>query len=211
VCCTDTTIPNWPSRKRARPKQGKEPKHKKPHKKYGITTQASASFREGREAGNSRKPKEEYETPETIEKVMYTYINIIYIYMEREFRKREREQKRTVTLFVACGIIGTPRAMVVRECVREWFDLLREASISLINDVQAAWSKAREYLLDHNCNIGGVHGIMSNIIYILLKAQWKPRTYNCWEDQEGATWAIVNFKSSPDVVASAISDSPLPF
>jgi hypothetical protein len=95
VCCTDTTIPNWPSRKRARPKQGKEPKHKKPHKKYGITTQASASFREGREAGNSRKPKEEYETPETIEKVMYTYINIIYIYGERVQKENKKELSRS--------------------------------------------------------------------------------------------------------------------
>jgi len=50
---------------------------------------------------------------------------------------------------------------------------------------------------------------MSNMIYILIKAKWKPVTFNCWIDPEGSTWATVNFRTPPDIVASAIIQSYL--
>jgi hypothetical protein len=116
---------------------------------------------------------------------------------------------RTLALLVAFGLLGTPRARIVRESVRAWFDIIRESGVDRINDIRVAWSKAKACLQDSNHNINKVHGLMSNIIYILYKAHWIPRTFNCWEDPEGSTWVIANFKVAPDIVAAAITSSYL--
>ena len=60
---------------------------------------------------------------------------------------------------------------------------------------------------------------MSNVIYIYIyiyihkyilnQARWNPRTFDCWEDPSGAAWIIKDYKTSPDIVAAAISRSYL--
>ena len=48
---------------------------------------------------------------------------------------------------------------------------------------------------------------MSNLISILHKAKWVPRTYNVWQDDNGATWVMTGRCVSPDTVAHAIIKS----
>ena len=45
---------------------------------------------------------------------------------------------------------------------------------------------------------------MSNLIYVLMKANWEPKTFNCWVDPGGAVWTIANFSTSPDIVAGEL-------
>jgi hypothetical protein len=70
---------------------------------------------------------------------------------------------RAIALFVSLGFNGTPRARIVRETVREWLDFLKESSPQAILGIRVAWIKAREHLLDNNCNVSGVRGMMFNM------------------------------------------------
>ena len=114
---------------------------------------------------------------------------------------------RTFALLVAYGPNGAPRARLIRETLREWFDVLRDVTTEVLNDIRVAWSKAKQVIYPGHCNIKDVCGIMSNIIYILTCAGWSPRLYNCWEEPDGAVWAITDFNVAPDIVAAAISRS----
>ena len=62
-------------------------------------------------------------------------------------------------------------------------------------------------MIEFNCKIICVKGLMSNVIYILIKGEWNPRQYNCWEDPHKSQWAIVNWSVSPDIVAAEITKS----
>ena len=44
-------------------------------------------------------------------------------------------------------------------------------------------------------------------MYILIKGEWNPRQYNCWEDPHKSQWAIVNWSLWPDIVAAEITKS----
>jgi len=114
---------------------------------------------------------------------------------------------RTSALLVAYGVQGTPRARVVRETIRAYFELLRSMSSGEIMDIRAAWPIARQAIIDKKRHISSIHGIMSNVIYILLNAKWNPRAYNLWADSEGSLWQIVDWSVSADIVAAAITRS----
>ena len=114
---------------------------------------------------------------------------------------------RTTALMIAYGVQGTPRARVTRETMRAYFSILRTASEQDVNDIRAAWPKAREALLNKQRHISAIHGILSNIIYIRLNAKWNPWLYNLWKDPEGSDWQIVDWKVSPDIVSAAITKS----
>ena len=43
---------------------------------------------------------------------------------------------------VTDGIHGSPRATIVREAIRAWFEMLRTAPSTEIKDILAAWPKA---------------------------------------------------------------------
>jgi len=117
---------------------------------------------------------------------------------------------RTTALLVAYGINGTPQARIVRETIRDWFGMLRQAHSvpNMINDIRVAWARAKQHVIDNN-NISCVKGIMSNVIYILNQAKWVPRTFDCWEDPQGSAWIIKDYKTAPDIVAAAITRSYL--
>lgn len=114
---------------------------------------------------------------------------------------------RTTAFMVAYGLQGSPRAMIHRETIRAYFDVLRAASQEGIADIRSAWPKARDFLIGKKLNVLAVHGVMSNVIYILLHAKWFPRTYNLLEDCNGAQWQIVDWHVSPDIVAAAVTES----
>ena len=82
--------------------------------------------------------------------------------------------------------------------------LLRTIPEDTLNDIRVAWPVARAHLINSKLNIKEVKGIMSNVILTLLKANWVPRQYNVWEDNQGSTWALTSKSFSPDVVASAL-------
>jgi len=95
----------------------------------------------------------------------------------------------------------------VRETIRAWFDILRDVTTEVLNDIRVAWSRTRHVIYPGYCNIKDVCGIMSNVIYILTCAGWTPRLYNCWEDSDGSIRAITDFQVAPDIVAAAIARS----
>ena len=114
---------------------------------------------------------------------------------------------RLMALLACFGLHGTPRARIIRELLRSWFQILRGLSQQESLDTRVAWAKAKQHILNDNVSIKNVRGIMSNVIYTLLKAKWDPSTFNCWKSPEGTIWAIVDFKVSPDVVAGAVTKS----
>ena len=117
---------------------------------------------------------------------------------------KPRGRCRQSALLICFGPNGSPRARVVRELLRSWFELLRSAPQADINDIRSAWARAKSQL-NEDLNIKHVHGIMSNVIYTLLKAKWVPVLYNMWESPEGVVWEITDFHVSPDLVAAAVT------
>jgi hypothetical protein len=116
---------------------------------------------------------------------------------------------RAVGLIVAYGVLGTPRARIVRETLRDWFGMVRLANPhpELVHEIRNAWAKAKNKLRNSNNNINDVHGIMSNVIHMLIQAKWDPIAPNMWVDPEGNQWIIQNMKVAPDVVAAALTKS----
>ena len=114
---------------------------------------------------------------------------------------------RTMALAITYGILGTPRSRVVRETMRAWFDVVRASNEQDIADIRAAWPKARDTLINKNKNANHIHGLMSNVIYILLHARWDPRTFNLWVDKKGDNWIVRDWNFSPDIVSAAISST----
>jgi len=112
---------------------------------------------------------------------------------------------RTFALLSTYGVLGTPRARLIRETIRAWINLIKNIDEHLLIDVRAAWAKAKEALSSAvGSKANGIKGILSNVIYILIQANWVPVAFNVWRDHEGSIWTLTNFKVSPDVVATAI-------
>ena len=111
-------------------------------------------------------------------------------------------------LISAYGLKGTPRARIIRETIREWFSLLKEVEPTELIDLRVAWGKAKDKVIA----IGDsqIRGIISNIIHILHKADWKPVAINMWIDNNNNKWVLnlsptsTSSASAPDVVASAL-------
>ncbi len=116
---------------------------------------------------------------------------------------------RCLGLLVGFGQLGTPRARIIRETLRGWFDLLRQSDEERIRDIRSAWTKARNNFISINYNVSGVHGIMSNVIYIVHHAGWNPLHFNHWIDPDETAWTISNFKVSPDIIAAQLTQSYL--
>ena len=110
---------------------------------------------------------------------------------------------KTTALICAYGVLGTPKARVVRETIRAWFKILRICKGKMMNQLKQAWPKQLKTMLNNN-HIKNVKGIMSNVMYILLKAKWFPTSVIEWKDANGATWSMGGTKVSPDIVAAAI-------
>ena len=91
--------------------------------------------------------------------------------------------------------------------MRSWFEILRTSDGKTIEDIRQAWPIAKNNLLDFNCKITCVRGLMSNVLYILIKGDWDPIAFNYWKDPDKAGWAIVDWSVSPDIVAAAITKS----
>ena len=57
------------------------------------------------------------------------------------------ERCRTSALPTAYGILGTPRARIYRETLRAWFDIIRNSSVEVHNQIRVAWGKAKEHMI----------------------------------------------------------------
>ena len=111
---------------------------------------------------------------------------------------------RALALVAAYGVQGTPRARIVRETIRAWFDLLRICDAKILSDLRVAWFKALHTLNEDN-HEKHIHGIMTNLISLLLKAKWTPKNMLCWIAANGDTWVMSGTEVAPDVVAAAIN------
>jgi len=110
---------------------------------------------------------------------------------------------RTVALLVVFGPLGTPRSRLVRETIGAWFQLLSSLSPACIDLLRKAWFEARTSLGDNPC-VNDIKGILSNVIYILIKARWKPIAYNAWRDEDQSLWVLTPGEVSPNAVTAAI-------
>ena len=111
---------------------------------------------------------------------------------------------RAISLIVAYGVQGTPRSRIVRESLRVWFDVLRNIKPSVLGDLRLAWAKARDLLIKEPKDIH-VKGVMSNLILLLIKANWFPEQVHVWRDPRGTRWTLAGSLYSPDVVAAKIN------
>jgi hypothetical protein len=118
---------------------------------------------------------------------------------------------RAVALIVAFGIQGNPRARLVRETVKAWFELLRMVDSRTMGELKIAWARATDHLQHtyaQNKNVqSNIIGVMSNVIAILIKAKWFPKALHVWQDEHGSSWVMSGAKVSPDIVANAINRS----
>ena len=76
----------------------------------------------------------------------------------------------------------------------------------MLVDLQVAWAKAYRLLEADNAE-KHIRGIMTNMISLLLKANWKPTTVSCWTDPEGYKWVLSGASVALDLVAAAINKS----
>jgi len=112
---------------------------------------------------------------------------------------------KTFALAVAYGLLGSPVARIIRETVAAWFAILPQCTPQQVNDLRVAWSHAKDKLSFQH-SVRHIHGIMSNLVYILIKARWQPIAFNVWRDRDGSLW-IINSFVSPNIVAAAIAKS----
>ena len=73
-----------------------------------------------------------------------------------------------------------------------------------MGDIKYAWIKAKQVITEHGDS--QVVGIMSNLISMLLKANWEPTAFNSW-NHNGLVWQLTGAKTPPDQVANAIIQS----
>ena len=110
---------------------------------------------------------------------------------------------RTIGLIVSYGIMGTPKARVARESITAWFQILKNLNSKEMGDLRKAWDKA-SIALTNDPKMKNVHGFMSNIIMILLRAKWIPTNMFKWKDPRGVCWTMSGVNHSPEIVAAAI-------
>lgn len=73
---------------------------------------------------------------------------------------------RAIALAVAFGVLGSPRARLVRETTRDYLIVLGKIE----SDFRHAWAVAKE-ILYRDCKVTNVKGLMSNVIYIYSDKQ----------------------------------------
>ena len=116
---------------------------------------------------------------------------------------------RTISLCTAFGVLGTPRARIIRDTFREWFCIVRSfTDVCQIRLLMDAWTSAISSLASTPASCRKVRGLLSNVICILLRAGWSPSAFNRWEDRDGDVW-ILNGSISPDKCSSAVIKSML--
>jgi len=115
---------------------------------------------------------------------------------------------RALALVCAFGVLGTPRARIIRETMSAWFKLVLDLNSVELYNLRCAWGKAKLAIRGNTC-VSQVLGLMSNVIYILVKAGWEPFAYNLWTDDEGATWTMTSRLFSPNIVSAALAKSYL--
>jgi hypothetical protein len=112
---------------------------------------------------------------------------------------------RTLALVASYGILGTPRARVIRETTIAWFQFLANIKdTAVIDGLRAVWGEVHNHLAKFQNAQAHVRGIINNVVCILLQAGWYPHSYNCWKDHEGSTYVLTGNHISPNVVANAI-------
>ncbi len=130
---------------------------------------------------------------------------------------------RFISLCVAYGPRGHPRARIIKDTLTNWFQLVRIKTGQLDTDeLRVAWARVKDdILLEYNkkghveiskrINDASVKvvGIMSNVILLLISLGWDPIAYNVWRDPQKDLWVSgASEKSKSDnVVIYAVVDS----
>lgn len=108
------------------------------------------------------------------------------------------------------GLNDTARARIIREPIKAWLDILKPTEPHVILAINTVWNDIVHDLMT-DIRFHKNKGVMPNIIYIyiyiLLKARWRPLSFNLWEDSQGSLWQFTSVSVSPSVVASALIES----
>ena len=115
----------------------------------------------------------------------------------------------SLSVLVAFGPQGTPRARLIRETIREWFLFVRSLSPGSVNALRCAWAKCATFLkgmyrLRASSITNHIRSLMSNVIVLLLKAQWDPTAFNVWKATDGSLWIMNDSNTSPEAVTTAL-------
>ena len=108
-------------------------------------------------------------------------------------------------MFAAYGVLGSPRARIVRETIRSWLSIIHNIKPTRVKDLGDSWLAAKKQILGFGDKY--IVGIMSNILSMLNKAGWTPISFHTWLDHTGAAWSMTGHKAPPDQVANAIIKS----
>ena len=110
---------------------------------------------------------------------------------------------RPIALAVAYGVLGTPRARIIRETFRVWFDVYRTLIDSDADMLRQAWADAKQEFQSYGKSVFRIKGLLSNMVYILLSAGWDPISIDCWFDPKGEAYRLAR-NVSPDIAAAAV-------
>jgi hypothetical protein len=107
---------------------------------------------------------------------------------------------RFTTLSVCYGPTGTIKYKLLLQLLKSWiFTIKNIHKLNKLHDLRSAWSKAVQYYKQQPSPISKVkaRGIMSNVITLLLDMNWKPLTYNCWQDPNDKYFVLDDYTIAP--------------
>ena len=130
---------------------------------------------------------------------------------------------RFISLCVAYGPRGHPRARIIKDTLANWFQLVRlKTDQKDIDDLRVAWARVKDGTIFEYNKRGHeeisrrisdasrkVIGIMSNVILLLISLGWNPIASNVWKDPQGELWVSGSGEKSKSdhVIIYAVIDS----
>lgn len=82
---------------------------------------------------------------------------------------------RLFALLVCFGILGSPRARMIRETLTAWFHIISLLSESETQYLSQAWAIATKHIQNNPYSTNTyVKGLMPNAFTIIIRAGWNP-------------------------------------
>ena len=122
---------------------------------------------------------------------------------------------RFTALVLAFGPRGHPRGRVIKETFTAWFKVLKELEEQDMTDIlHSFWTEASDLLKNRydsqkpNIMEQAIASFIHNIISLLIKVGWNPKSFNVWIDPRGDEWQLIgsNRKTAAHIIIQHIVD-----
>ena len=93
------------------------------------------------------------------------------------------------------------------QLLKSWIATVKQMNkLNKLHNLRTAWSTAVKHYKQLPTPIpkAKARGIMSNIITLLLDMQWKPLTYNCWQDPDDNFVVLDDYTIAPHNFAKTL-------